>query len=375
MSSAIKTSSLVDKKLKYTFYIPNLGDGGAEKVIFNLVEEFANRGIFVDLLLNSSINNYQGSLNGNIKIIQLNENGVLASLPLLIKYLYKERPKAIISSLTHANLITIIANIMAGAVSEVYVSEHGVNKFLVNAGLKKFLSCLGIIFFYRFSERVIAVSNVVKINLIDNFFIPDNKIIVLNNPVITNKYIANINQPIQHPWFKFKSVTPVILSIGRLSYEKDFDTLIRSFAKLQLKIDSKLIILGAGTLLQKLKDLSVNLGIGNKVDFCGYQSNVYNWLSNASLFVLSSPSESFGNVVVEALASGVPIIASNCGGPSEILEEGRYGTLFEIGNVEQLCLKMNDALISQFVHPQSYKKAMLYSVKNCADDYLNLIKN
>ena len=133
--------------------------------------------------------------------------------------------------------------------------------------------------------------------------------------------------------------------------------------------------MGAGTLLQQLKDLSVSLGVGKKVDFCGYQTNVYNWLSNASLFVLSSPSESFGNVVVEALASGVPIIASNCGGPSEILEGGRYGTLFEIGNVEQLCLKMNDALIFQFVHPQSYKKAMLYSVKNCADDYLNLIKN
>jgi glycosyltransferase involved in cell wall biosynthesis len=371
----IKSGVPEDSKLKYAFYIPNLGGGGAEKVVYNLVDELSKRGFLIDLLLNSSKNNYQGTLNGLIRVVHLNEKGVLASLPLLVKYLYKERPKVIISSLTHTNLVTILANILSGGISDVYVCEHGINKFSVNAGLKKLINLLGILFFYRLSHRVIAVSSVVKDNLVKNFFIPSNNIVVLNNAVIPKKYRDYINQPMGHPWIKDRENTPVIVSIGRLSDEKDFATLIRSFAKLQKKISSKLIIIGTGALLENLKSLSNELGVVDRVDFCGYQENIYSWLSNSSLFVLSSPLESFGNVVVEAMAAGVPIIASDCGGPSEILEYGKYGALFGVGNVDQLYLKMIDALISQAVHPQSHKKAMCFSVEKSANDYLNLITN
>lgn len=131
-----------------------------------------------------------------------------------------------------------------------------------------------------------------------------------------------------------------ICSVGRLDEkDKDFTTLIKSFYILikENTIKEKLFLIGDGPDKYKLKNLVKELGIETNVKFLGKKSNPYIWMKNSKLFILSSKSEGFGLVLLEALYLGKKIISSDCPvGPREILENGKYGYLFEVGDIESL---------------------------------------
>jgi glycosyltransferase involved in cell wall biosynthesis len=116
-----------------------------------------------------------------------------------------------------------------------------------------------------------------------------------------------------------------------LSNPKDYATLIAALAALA-RADVRLAIYGEGPDLPALKQLAEHLGVAGRINWCGYVSDPWNAYAAARCFVLSSQSEAFGNVVVEALASGLPVVSTACGGPTEILDGGRFGTLVPIGD-------------------------------------------
>jgi glycosyltransferase involved in cell wall biosynthesis len=121
---------------------------------------------------------------------------------------------------------------------------------------------------------------------------------------------------------------PTLIALGRMSYEKGFDLLIRAHAKvLKRSIDHNLLILGSGLLRDKLRELSTHLGVSGSVFMPGYVDNPYPLLKNATAFVLSSRYEGFPAVVFEALSLGTPVVATACGGPAEILSDGENGIL------------------------------------------------
>lgn len=138
-----------------------------------------------------------------------------------------------------------------------------------------------------------------------------------------------------------------ICSVGRLDeIDKDFTTLIKAFGELKKeeKIKEKLIIIGDGLDRKKLEELVKELKIKDVI-FLGKKNNPYVWMKNSKLFVLSSKSEGFGVVLVEALIVGTQVISSDCPvGPREILENGKYGELFRVGNVKELKKKIKNLL-------------------------------
>src|SRR5690606_22779047 len=103
---------------------------------------------------------------------------------------------------------------------------------------------------------------------------------------------------LEHPWFA-PGEPPVIISAGRLSAEKDYSTLIKAFALLRQKRPARLVILGQGAIGQALQDQACELKCQDDILLAGFQSNPYKWMSRASVFVLSSRWEGFGNVLVE----------------------------------------------------------------------------
>ena len=131
---------------------------------------------------------------------------------------------------------------------------------------------------------------------------------------------------------------PCIVAVGRLSYQKGFDLLLRAYAALRAQgVEHTLVILGDGKQQANLEQLAGQLGIEEHVVMPGFVDNPYPWIGGAALFVSSSRYEGFCRVIAEALAVGTPVVATDCpSGPAEVLEGGRYGVLVESGNVTAL---------------------------------------
>jgi glycosyltransferase involved in cell wall biosynthesis len=171
---------------------------------------------------------------------------------------------------------------------------------------------------------------------------------------------------------------PTLIALGRMSREKGFDVLIRAHAKVLTRgIDHNLVILGSGSLRGELRDLSACLGVSDSVFMPGYVGNPYPLLKNATAFILPSRYEALGGVVIEALSLGTPIVATACGGPSEILTEGENGILVLPEDVDSLAVGMfkilsNGNLREQLVTPdEEYLRR--FSLENIVPQWEQLL--
>src|SRR5690606_19607980 len=165
------------------------------------------------------------------------------------------------------------------------------------------------------------------------------------------------------------------LSIGRLVYQKGFDDLLRAFAEVHAKMpELNLLILGNGPLEADLRALAHELNISDHVHLIGFRPNPIDYMKRASLFVMSSRHEGFGNVLVEALSAGIPVVSTDCDyGPSEILEQGRYGALVPVGDVSSLALAIETALEILPDRVALQTRAKTFSPASIADRYLTVL--
>jgi len=135
----------------------------------------------------------------------------------------------------------------------------------------------------------------------------------------------------------------LLVACGRLTPQKNFPALLRAVALVRTKMPVTLWILGQGELRSKLENLAHELGLADAVRFLGFQPNPFKYIAQADAFVLSSDWEGFGNVIVEAMALGVPVISTACPfGPPEIITSGENGLLVPVGAVESLA----DAMVA-----------------------------
>jgi glycosyltransferase involved in cell wall biosynthesis len=179
------------------------------------------------------------------------------------------------------------------------------------------------------------------------FNIEPDKIVVIYNPVYIPGIVAAAGEAPEHSWYS--ETTPVIVAAGRLSKQKGYSYLIRAVAILNAaRIPCRLIILGEGSEKKGLQDLATELGIADKVEFPGFRKNPYRYMANATLFVLSSLYEGFPNVLLEALALGVPSVATRCPtGPAELITDGVDGLLVPPADAEVLAKAMRRLLLDE----------------------------
>ena len=168
------------------------------------------------------------------------------------------------------------------------------------------------------------------------------KIFVLSDPIINMKEFSLKKKEIYD--FVSQIKQKYLISIGRLTKQKNFELLINFFYKLSDKYAKfELVIIGEGEDELKLKKLAKKLNIEKKIHFLGYQKNIFKYLKDAECFILTSLWEDPGFVIVEAALSNIPIISSNCpNGPEEIIEKNGY--LFENNNLENLLKKFDEFL-------------------------------
>jgi glycosyltransferase involved in cell wall biosynthesis len=225
---------------------------------------------------------------------------------------------------------------------------------------------------YSGADEIVAVSKGVAADLGVRCCLPWHRIKVIYNPVLTPELLEKAREPVEHPWLA-PNQPPVVLGVGRLTIQKDFSTLLRAFAQVRQRRPAKLLILGEGDQRRQLEALSRELGVDGHVCLAGYRENPHAYMARAQVFVLSSIYEGFGLVLVEAMASGVPVVSTDCeSGPREVLQDGRYGTLVPIGNVEALA----QGITAQLDHGrQSIPSDWLHNFKlsKAVDAYLELI--
>jgi glycosyltransferase involved in cell wall biosynthesis len=354
---------------KISFFISSFRGGGAERVFLNLTNGFVKRGFDVDLILAQKEGPYLKNVSEKVNIIDLKSKRILFSVPSFIKYLRKEKPNYLFSTLTHVNIIACLTKIIFRPKTKVVIRQAN----YLSSSRNKVIKLLVKIFYNR-ADKIIAISKGVKKDLISKFKVEPKKIKVIYNPIFKEDIFKKAKETVNHKWFINKKY-PIILGVGRLTAQKDFFTLIHAFNKLQKKKEIKLVILGEGEDRSKLQELVRKLKLRDKVDLYGFVDNPYTYMARSDVFVLSSQHEGFGNVLVEAMACGTPVVSTNClSGPSEILKNGEYGKLVPVGDIKALARAISETLENPIAPETLRKRAEFFSVERAVGKYLEIIK-
>jgi len=356
---------------RIALFVPSLRGGGAEKAMVNLARGFAERGLKVDLVLAKAEGPYLSQVPLEVRVVDLGARRVLYSLGSLMRYLRWEQPQAMLSALTHANIVAIWAKLLAGVKTRLVVTEHNtLGQAMVNIPSVKIRSMpLLIGTFYPYADEVVAVSQGVAKDLVTLTRLPSEKVRVIYNPVITPELFVKAGELLDHPWFR-PGEPPVILGVGRLTKQKDFPTLIRAFALVRKECRARLMILGEGEDRPKIEALVRELGLEEDVALPGFVDNPYKYMKRAAVFVLSSQWEGLPTVLIEALALGTPVISTDCpGGSAEILENGRWGQLVPVGNIRALAGAILAAIEDKGL-PAAVDSLEKFTLERTVEEYL-----
>jgi glycosyltransferase involved in cell wall biosynthesis len=290
-------------------------------------------------------------------------------------YLRSERPSAVLTAMDHANVVALIARRLSGVSVRTIVSVVvNLNETVANAStLKTSLTRHWIRPFYPWADAVVACSQGVAKDLVSQTGLSLEKVKIIYNPVVSSELFSNASKSVDHPWFQ-PGEPPVILGVGRLTDQKDFQTLIHAFAIVRDTRTVRLMILGEGENRSALEALVNSLGLVEDVALPGFVENPYSYMRAAALFVLSSRWEGFGNVLAEAMACGTPVVSTDCpSGPAEILEDGRWGSLVPVGNVCAMAEAISFQLDSECA--EGMKKSVLerFDVNRIVNQYLDVL--
>lgn len=338
---------MIDQRVgPIAFFLPSVRGGGAQRVIVNLVQGISERGIPVDVVLAAAEGVFLDQLPATARLVDLRAGRLLGSLGPLTGYLRRERPRVLVSSMSHANLIALWAARLARRSTPVMVTVHNTMSQSTpdQGGLTGGLSSILLRVFYPWAASVVAVSRGAADDLARTTGLARDRVQVVYNPVITPAMSAMARRPPEHPWFG-AGQPPVILGVGRLTRQKDFPTLIRAFAEVRRQHPAHLIILGEGEDRPELEVLIGELGLRGDVALAGFRDNAIAYMMGSAVFVLSSAWEGLPTVLIEALAAGARVVSTDCpSGPREILQDGRLGALVPVGDAPALARAVIDAL-------------------------------
>lgn len=360
--------------MKIAIFLMDLGGGGAERVMVNLARGFLDRGMDVDLVLVKAEGPYLSQLSPTINVVALNCDRLLGSLPALITYLRKERPSVLMSALEDTNLVALWARKLSNVSTQVVVTVHNnLSREAKNSTkLKRKLTPQLVKIFYPWADKIVAVSKGVANDLI-KMGLPSQKVFAIYNPIVTTELKEKLKEQLAHPWFLLGQ-PPVIIGVGRLTKQKDFSSLIHAFALVRKQKIARLLILGDGEEREALESLVKKLELTNDVDLMNFVSNPYVYMARSSILVLTSAWEGFGNVLVEAMAAGTPVVSTSCeSGPTEILAEGKYGKLVNVGDVDSMASAILDTLNHPPITDSLKKRADEFTLEKSVACYLKLM--
>lgn len=348
--------------LKILLYIHALAGGGAERVWALLASELARSGHDVLFAVDYPADANLILLDGAVRFFEMGARHFSAVLA-LAKLLRQERPDISLSALGAGNLKHLVAAKLAGRLDRAVISYHGYKE-----NEPKRLSQLSFSltpFLTRRSAGTIAVSHDLAQVMIDRYGADRRHVSVILNPVTVPAIALDDAELAARP--------PVILAASRLTPAKNVPFLVRAFARVTYP-GARLDILGDGDERPAVEAEIARLGLGDRVRLLGYQTLPWPYYASARVFAISSRVEAFGLTVVEALGNGLPVVATDCGGPREILDDAAYGQLIPQGDEAAFAAALDDALAHPGQVAPRLTRAGAFSVRSATDAYLALMR-
>lgn len=315
--------------------------GGIERKLVTLCREFLSLGVQPELILTRGGQvPYPDQFPAEVEVVNLGNHGKARTVPKLVRHLRASKPDALLTAKDHGAVVGILASRMGRFDNPVVVKVTNTLSQTLRRPVKK----AGVRLIYPLADKIIAVSNGVKDDLVRNFGMDASKISVIYNPTVTPDLVSRAAKEVFHPWLVDRAV-PVIMAAGRLTPQKDFINLIESFALLRRERPCRLIILGEGGERERIEKRAQELAVDQDVCLPGYVPDPIPWIARADLFVLSSRYEGLPNVLIEALAVGAPVVSTDCpSGAAEVLAHGRYGALVPVGDSRALARAISEVL-------------------------------
>jgi len=356
---------------KIAFFMRALDGGGAQRDMILLANEIAARGRSVDLLSLVPTGALRALVASRVKVVPIAGSRLRSAVPALRRALLTCRPQVLVSAEAAPNLVAIAATrlLARSARPRLVLREVGSPSFTerLDPHRQTRIAYRLLHAAYRWADVIVTLTEGASRDLARNFGVPAHKLArAPSNAVVEDAALAPTETEARQQG--------LVVSVGRLSAEKDHATLLRAFAKLDRRTGARLEIVGTGPLRQALATLIEDLALGDRVSLTGFVLDPFPVFRRAALAVSSSRCEGFGNAIIEALSCGTPVVATDCPyGPREILDGGRYGHLVPVGDADALARAMGRALTSPPERAVLRARAAEHTIARGADALMTII--
>ncbi|SFQ62869.1 Glycosyltransferase involved in cell wall bisynthesis [Roseivivax halotolerans] len=359
---------------RISILLPDLRGGGAERISIVLAHEFARAGHQVEFVLRQARGELLDEARQSFSVVDLDTARVRSVLRKLVTYLRQRQPDVLLAAMWPLTCIAPVASRLAGLRCKVLVSEHGI----LSAQYKDWGAAhrialrattgLG----YRLAHRRIGVSDGVARDMAGLSSMAPDRFDTIYNPVPPRAEPSEAAIAAAEALWNAPPGQRLV-TVGTMKAVKNHPLLLRAFAQLP-RPGARLMFVGDGSERDALVSLAQELGVADRVIFAGFHPDPSPFYRTADLFALSSNYEGFGNVIVEALSCGTPVVSTDCpSGPNEILEGGRYGRLVPVGDEQALAQAMSDALAAPVDRDALIQRAADFAPAIAAQGYLALL--
>jgi len=360
--------------MKISLLLPNLHGGGAERVSLDLADALADLGHSVGFILMREEGEFLDNARRRHSVVSLGAARARDVLGPLRHYISNLRPDALIASMWPLTFIAPVAAKLSRHRPRILSVEHNAlsRQYSQWGRFHRMALRTSLAAGFRLAEARAGVSRGVADDVADLARFPRDKVLALYNPIQRRpeSTVSDLGRA-ETIWIHPKGKR--ILSVGSLKEQKNQHLLLRAFHHLNDPAAS-LMIIGQGQLEPQLRQVARELGISDRVVFAGFHPDPTPFYQTADLFVLSSNYEGFGNVIVEALSCGLPVISTDCpSGPAEILKNGRYGRLTPVGDAEALAAAIQEAFAAPHDREALKRRAADFSPESAARAYLSAL--
>ena len=336
------------------FVLPSLNGGGAERAAVHILNALDSRAWDRSMYLFRREGPYLDKVDRQIALSAGQSGSRIGRWRELRRFLRANRPDLVVSFLSYFSVLSATRAAGIGA-RIVFNQQTPMTAFLEDADyhwrrpwhrrLFATVTRVG----YGLADRIVTTSKGVADDLTSQFGVASTRIRIIHNPVDLAQIARAVADPID-PAFARDWIPPVIVAAGRLADAKNYPLLIDAMAVLRERVPARLFILGAGELESVLRQRVAERRLEGGVVLCGFQDNPWKYVARADAFALTSRYEGFGNVLVEAMACGVPVVATSSPGTREIVSHEIDGLLVDRHEPAEVAAALERLVTDEALH-------------------------